>query len=43
MRNHSVFMQTFSDIASYIESTDEPKLDLLNIKPIMSKENHMIR
>ena len=43
MRNHSVFMQTFADIADYIESTDEPKLDLFNIKPIMSKENHMIR
>ena len=43
MRNHSVFMQTFADIAAYIESTDAPQLDLLNIKPIMSKENHMIR
>ena len=43
MRNHSVFMQTFADIAAYIESTDAPALDLLNIKPIMSKENHMIR
>jgi len=43
MRNHSVFMQTFADIANYIEATEEPQLNLLNIKPIMSKENHMIR
>jgi len=43
MRNLSVFMQTFADIANYIEHTDAPQLNLLNIKPIMSKENHMIR
>lgn len=43
MRNHSVFMQTFADIANYIENTDSPQLDLKNIKPLMSKENHMIR
>ncbi len=43
MRNHSVFMQTFADIAGYIENTDAPRLDLMNIKPIMSNENHMIR
>ena len=36
-------MQVFADIANYIENTDQPQLDLLNIKPIMSKENHMIR
>jgi len=43
MRNHSVFMQSFADIANYIENTENPQLDLMNIKPIMSKENHMIR
>ncbi len=43
MRNHSVFMQNFADIAAYIESTDEPQLDLFDIRPIMSKENFMIR
>ena len=43
MRNLSVFMQVFADIAAYIESTDEPQLDLLHIKPICSKENLMIR
>jgi hypothetical protein len=43
MRNHCVFMQTFADIAAYIEATDEPQLDLFDIRPIMSKENWMIR
>lgn len=43
MRNHSVFMQIFADIAAYIEATDEPKLDLFDIRPIMSKENWMLR
>ena len=43
MRNHSVFMQIFADIAAYIEATDEPKLDLFDIRPIMSKENRMLR
>ena len=43
MRNLSVFMQIFADIAAYIENTDEPQLDLLNIKPICSKENLMLR
>ena len=43
MRNHSVFMQIFADIAAYIESTDAPQLDLMDITPIMSKENYMIR
>ena len=43
MRNHSVFMQVFADIAGYIETTDEPQLDLFDIRPIMSKENWMIR
>lgn len=43
MRNHSVFMQIFADIAGYIEATDDPKLDLFDIRPIMSKENWMLR
>ena len=43
MRNHSVFMQSFADIASYIEATDTPALDLTDITAIMSAENKMIR
>ena len=43
MRNQSVFMQIFADIAAYIENTGEPQLDLLHIKPICSKENLMLR
>ena len=43
MRNLQVFARLFADIAAYIESTDEPKLDLMNIDPIMSKEFFTIR
>ncbi len=43
MRNHSVFMQIFADIATYIEAADTPQLDLMDITNIMSKENFMIR
>ncbi len=43
MRNHSVFMQMFADIAAYIEQTDDPHLDLMDITSIMSKESWMLR
>jgi hypothetical protein len=43
MRNHSVFMQMFADIAAYIENTDAPALDLKDITAITSKELRMIR
>lgn len=43
MRNHSVFMQTFADIADYIENTDEPKLNLLDITAITSPELRNLR
>ena len=43
MRNHSVFMQFFADIAAYLETTNAPRLDLLDITPIMSKESWMLR
>jgi len=43
MRNHSVFMQTFADIADYIEHTDDPKLNLLDITDITSPELRNIR
>jgi hypothetical protein len=43
MRNHSVFMQSFADIATYMETTENPTLDLLDITGIMSRENRMIR
>ena len=36
-------MQVFADIVAYIESTDEPKLDLLDITPIMSPESYKLR
>ena len=37
MRNQSIFMQMFADIAAYIETTDEPRLDLMNVAGIMSQ------
>ena len=43
MRNHSIFMQSFADIAAYVENTEDPKVDLFDIRPLMSKENFMIR
>lgn len=43
MRNHSVFMQIFTDIATYIETTDEPQLDLMDITPIASQRLQSLR
>ncbi|MBO5340651.1 MAG: family 20 glycosylhydrolase [Oscillospiraceae bacterium] len=43
MRNHSIFMQTFADIAEYIENTDQPALDLLDITAITSPELRNLR
>lgn len=43
MRNLSIFMQTFADIADYIESTEQPKLDLMDITAITSPELRNIR
>lgn len=37
MRNQSIFMQMFADIADYIETADDPKLDLMDVSGIMSK------
>ena len=43
MRNHCVFMQFFADIAVYLETTNTPRLNLLDITPIMSPESWMLR
>lgn len=43
MRDLSVLLQVFKDIADYLESTTDPKLDLLDLTPIMSKESWNIR
>lgn len=43
MRDLSVLMQVFKDIINYLESTDKPQLNLLDITPIMSKESWNIR
>ncbi len=43
LRNQAVWMQMFADIANYIENTDEPQLDLIDIRPIMSNEHWMLR
>ena len=42
-QKNELAMQIFADIAAYIENTDQPQLDLMNIKPICSKENLMLR
>ncbi len=38
MRNHSIFMQTFADIADYVECHETPKLDLMDITAITSSK-----
>ena len=43
MRNQSIFMQTFADIADYIENSDRPALDLMDITAITSPELRNIR
>lgn len=43
MRELSVMMQVFADIFTYIENTDDPKLDLFDITPIMSPESYSLR
>ena len=43
MRDLSVLMQVFKDIINYLESADDPQLNLLDITPIMSEESWNIR
>lgn len=43
MRNLSVYMQFFCDIADYIESTPDPKLDMTDIMPILSQRSLSLR
>lgn len=43
MRNHSIFMQCFSDIAACAEDPQGQLPELSDITPIMSKENRMLR
>lgn len=43
MRNHSLFMQIFADIATYIEKTNDPQLDLMDITPIASQMLQSLR
>jgi len=43
LRNHSIFMQQFADIADYVETNDDPKLDLMNFMPFLSKQSMMLR
>lgn len=43
MRNLSVYMQFFCDIADYIESTPDPKLDMTDLMPILSRRSLHLR
>lgn len=43
MRNLSVYMQLFCDIADYIESTPDPKLDMTDLMPILSRRSLHLR
>jgi len=37
MRNHSIFLQMFADIANYVEQDENAQLDMMNTKEIMSE------
>ena len=43
MRDLSVLMQVFKDIIDYLETTENPQLNLLDLTAIMSKESWNIR
>lgn len=43
MRNLSVYMQCFCDIADYIEATPDPKLDMTDLMPIMIQRSLHLR
>lgn len=43
MRNLSIYMQMFCDIADYIEKTPNPSLDFKDLMPIMSEKSLHLR
>ncbi|MBO5317218.1 MAG: family 20 glycosylhydrolase [Oscillospiraceae bacterium] len=43
MRNHSIFMQTFADIATYLENDPNAKLNLMDIREITSPQLWRLR
>ncbi|NLZ70604.1 MAG: hypothetical protein GX907_04650 [Clostridiaceae bacterium] len=43
MRIHSIFMQMFADIADYVESGAEPRLDLLQMRNVLSDTSWWLR
>ena len=43
MRNHSIFMQTFADIAAYLENDPNAKLNLMDIRHLTSPELWRLR
>ena len=43
MRNHSIFLQMFIDIAEYVENTDEPQINMEDTNAIMSERFYRLR
>lgn len=43
LRLLAIFMQFFADVADYIENTEKPALDLLNVSPILSERSWWLR
>jgi hypothetical protein len=43
MRQHCLFMQLFADMADYIESTEEPRLDLMNVREVLGETSLWLR
>ena len=43
LRQHSIFMQGFADVADYIENTENPALDLMNVRDILGDTSLWLR
>lgn len=43
MRQHSIFLQLFEDIAAWCEKNPEEKLDLLNMRHVLSDRSWWLR
>ena len=43
LRQHAIFAHLFADIADYIENTEHPALDLMNVRDILSDTSFWLR
>lgn len=43
LRRHAIFARLFADIADYIENTENPALDLMNVRDILGDTSFWLR